>query len=78
MIMVCHHCCALLHFSYMSIVESQPTYGIHYYEVKVCTILSAFSDLITTKLVAVYFTGILLWLWMWFVVFAAWIILCYI
>jgi len=58
--MVCHHCCALLHFSYMSIVESQPTYGIHYYEVKVCTILSAFSDLITTKLVAVYFTGILL------------------
>ena len=29
----------LLCFSYMSIVESQPTYGIHYYEVKVCTVL---------------------------------------
>jgi len=41
----------------MSIVESQPTYGIHYYEVKVRIILSIVSDLIVTKSVSVYFNG---------------------
>jgi len=42
-------------FSYMSIVESQPTYGIHYYEVKVCIIVM-FADLIVAELVDVHFS----------------------